>query len=101
MTEPVPFEYTHLTSDYTLTEIEHTPSFTMAQTNKSKFYVPVSVKESDSDHENTKDDDAKQDPLDVIAVKQFHQSKMDFVNQVYVGSLTILGLYIVYKYLRR
>jgi hypothetical protein len=37
---------------------------------------------------------------DVIASKMFEQSKMSTINTVYIGSLTIVGLYVLFRYMK-
>jgi hypothetical protein len=37
---------------------------------------------------------------DVIASKMFEQSKMSTINTVYIGSLTIIGLYVLFRYMK-
>jgi hypothetical protein len=37
---------------------------------------------------------------DVIASKQFAQSHMSTMNTVYIGSLTIVGLYVLFRYMK-
>lgn len=39
--------------------------------------------------------------LDVIAVKQLQESKLDPVANVFMGSLTVVGLYVLYRYLHK
>jgi hypothetical protein len=109
MSQPVPFE---TSGDYMFAELEENvsyPQFTMAPTDKPKYYVPVSpMMDNNEDTKSEESEESEVDevsneyaPLDVIAVKQFHQSQMDFTNQLYAGSLTALGLYILYRYLRK
>ena len=37
---------------------------------------------------------------DVIVSKQFEESYMSTINRVYIGSLTIVGLYVLFRYLK-
>jgi len=37
---------------------------------------------------------------DVIVSKQFEESYMSTINRVYLGSLTIVGLYVLFRYLK-
>ena len=37
---------------------------------------------------------------DVIASKMFEQSKMSTINTVYIGSLSIIGLYVLFRYMK-
>jgi hypothetical protein len=37
---------------------------------------------------------------DVIASKMFEQSKMSTINTVYIGSLTVIGLYVLFRYMK-
>lgn len=39
--------------------------------------------------------------LDVIAIKQVQESKLDPVANVFMGSLTVVGLYVLYRYLHK
>jgi hypothetical protein len=39
--------------------------------------------------------------LDVITVKQVQESKLDPVTNIFVGSLTVVGLYVLYRYLHK
>jgi hypothetical protein len=68
-------------------------------------YAEESDEESDEDSVEESDKEINKKPesgsMDVIAVKQFVQSKMDLPNQIYFGSLTILGLYILYRLMRK
>ena len=46
-------------------------------------------------------DDSSMIPVpDVIASKMFEQSKMSTINTVYIGSLTIVGLYVLFRYMK-
>ena len=46
-------------------------------------------------------DDSPMIPVpDVIASKMFEQSKMSTINTVYIGSLTIVGLYVLFRYMK-
>ena len=98
----VPLDRNH-PSDYMLSDLDYdtTPAFSMVsgQTKTKPTYTAVLKKEEDSDSEEESEE--KSDVLDVIAVKQFHQSKMDGASQFYIGSLTVVGLYILFRYLRK
>ena len=113
-TEPIPFDDT---DDYMLLDLDYDvplPQYHMASVSsnlnpyryKKLMNILYPVEEENS--EESSDDDESVEPekpiygsLDVIAVKQFHQSKMDITSQIYVGSLTILGLFILFRYLRK
>lgn len=116
-TEPIPFDES---DDYTYSDLDYDttlPPFRMAHESSSlnpRRYKKLTNILSPIDGENPEDssdeDDAdeKVEPekpiygsLDVIAVKQFHQSKMDIASQIYMGSLTILGLFILFRFLRK
>lgn len=114
-TEPIPFDYI---DDYTYNDLDYDdslPLFRMSHESSSlnpRKYKKLTNILSPIDGENTEDssdeDDEKVEPekpiygsLDVIAVKQFHQSKMDIASQIYMGSLTILGLFILFRFLRK
>jgi len=65
----------------------------------AKYYAlsPVAADYySDDDHI-----DVVSPVLDVIAVKQVHESKLDPVTNVFMGSLTVVGLYVLYRYLHK
>ena len=68
-------------------------------------YAEESDEESDEESVEDSDKEINKKPesgsMDVIAVKQFVQSKMDLPNQIYFGSLTLLGLYILYRLMRK
>jgi len=111
-TEPIPFDDI---DDYTYTDLDYDdslPPFYMAHESSSlnprrykkltNILSPIEGREVD---ESSEDDEKVEPPpeygsLDVIAVKQFQQSKMDMTTQIYVGSLTILGLFVLFRYLR-
>jgi hypothetical protein len=114
-TEPLPFDDV---DDYTFSNLDYDdslPPFRMAHESSSlnpRRYKKLTnilspIEGGDQEESSDADDDEKveQPPeygsLDVIAVKQFHQSKMDITSQIYVGSLTILGLFILFRYLRK
>jgi hypothetical protein len=114
--EPIPFDDI---DDYTYTDLDYDdslPPFYMAHESSSlnprrykkltNILLPLEGKEVDES--SSEEDDATVEPeapeygsLDVIAVKQFQQSKMDITTQIYVGSLTILGLFVLFRYLRK
>ena len=100
----VPLDRNH-PSDYMLSDLDYdtTPAFSMVsgQTKTKSTYTAVLKKEEDSDSDSEEESEEKSDVLDVIAVKQFHQSKMDGASQFYIGSLTVVGLYILFRYLRK
>jgi len=115
--EPIPFDDI---DDYTYTDLDYDdslPPFYMAHESSSlnprrykkltNILLPLEGGEVD-DSSSEEEHDAKVEPeapeygsLDVIAVKQFQQSKMDITTQIYVGSLTILGLFVLFRYLRK
>lgn len=112
--KPIPFddsdEYMFMDLDYDTS----TPPFvmTMGKTRNepAKYVVPMAKipekeEESDTEDEELPGPVESENPaygsLDVIAVKQFQQSKMEPMSQFYVGSLTVVGLYILYRYLRK
>ena len=37
---------------------------------------------------------------DVMASKQMDESKMSTINTIYIGSLTVIGLYVLFRYLK-
>lgn len=99
----VPLDRNH-PSDYMLSDLDYdtTIPFSMVSGQTKPTYTAVSAKEdSDSETEEEGEKDEKSEVLDVIAVKQFHQSKMDRMSQFYMGSLTVVGLYILFRYLRK
>ena len=86
------------TSDYAVyaeTSPDTTPKYTMISKNR------------DSGVESTKKEekpDITETPVpavpDVIASKMFEQSKMSTINTVYIGSLTVIGLYVLFRYMK-
>jgi len=114
ITDPIPFDHT---DDYTFSNLDYDdslPPFYMAHASSSlnpyrykkltNILSPIEGEpEESSDDEGEKVEPEKPEygSLDVIAVKQFHQSKMDLTSQIYVGSLTILGLFIAFSFLRK
>lgn len=109
--EPVPFDGSE---EYMLMDLEYdtsTPSFVMTMNpnvNKPAKYVASVAKDAEEDEEDETDlpgpvesENPTYGSLDVIAVKQFQQSQMEPLSQFYVGSLTVVGLYILYRYLRK
>lgn len=57
---------------------------------------------TDNKDESSSDDDSDNTPQvpDVIASKLLEQSSMSTINNVYIGSLTILGLYVLFRYMK-
>jgi hypothetical protein len=112
--EPIPFDYT---DDYTYTDLDYDdslPLFHMAHESSSlnprrykkltNILSPIegeNLDESSDEDEPVEPETPEYGSLDVIAVKQFHQSNMDITSQIYVGSLTILGLFILFRFLRK
>jgi hypothetical protein len=86
------------TSDYAVyaeTSPDTTPKYTMISKNR------------DSGVESTKKEekpDIAETPVpavpDVIASKLLEQSKMSPINTIYIGSLTVVGLYVLFRYLK-
>jgi hypothetical protein len=109
--EPVPFDGSE---EYMLMDLDaDTPPFVMTMA-QAKYVIPaanIQEKEDEDSSDSSSEDDDLPGPvesenpaygsLDVIAVKQFQQSKMEPLSQFYVGSLTVVGLYILYRYLRK
>jgi len=112
-TEPIPFDDI---DDYTYTDLDYDdslPPFRMAHESSSlnphrykkltNILLPLEG-ETEMDESSDEEEDEsvpEYGSLDVIAVKQFQQSKMDITSQIYVGSLTILGLFILFRFLRK
>jgi len=112
--DPIPFDDI---DDYTYTDLDYDdslPPFYMAHESSSlnpRRYKKLTniLSPIEGEQEESSDDEGEQvEPekpeygsLDVIAVKQFHQSKMNITSQIYVGSLTILGLYVLFRFLRK
>ena len=73
---------------------ENTPNYTLISGKKEK--------DEKSGNKDQNEDGNKQVPKvqDVIASKMFEQSKMSTINTVYIGSLTIIGLYVLFKYMK-
>jgi hypothetical protein len=100
--EPVPLDRKQ-PSDYMLSDLDYdtTIPFSMVSGQTKPTYTAVSAKEDSDSETESEEEDETPDVLDVIAVKQFHQSKMDRMSQFYMGSLTVVGLYILFRYLRK
>jgi hypothetical protein len=80
---------------YTETSPDTTPKYTMIS------------KDPDSDVKIAKKEEKEvqtETPIpqvpDVVASKMFEQSKMSTINTVYIGSLTIIGLYVLFRYMQ-
>lgn len=114
--EPIPFDdiddYTYTDLDYDdslpLFRMSHESSSLNPRRYKKMTNILSPLEGEDPEMDESSDDDEPVEPeqpeygsLDVIAVKQFHQSKMDITSQIYVGSLTILGLFILFRFLRK
>jgi hypothetical protein len=58
----------------------------------------LQLSQSNLEYNGAKDND----PIikDVIVSKQFEESYMSTINRVYIGSLTIVGLYVLFRYLK-
>ena len=111
-TEPIPFDdiddYTHSDLDYD----DSVPLFRMSHESSSlnprrykkltNILLPLDGESQDESSDEEEDESVPEyGSLDVIAVKQFQQSKMDITSQIYVGSLTILGLFVLFRFLRK
>jgi hypothetical protein len=110
--EPIPFDDV---DDYTYSDLDYDdalPPFRMTHESSglnpyrykklTNILLPIEGETSDeSEDEKAEPEIPEYGSLDVIAVKQFQQSKMDITSQIYVGSLTILGLFILFRYLRK
>jgi hypothetical protein len=79
---------------YAETSTDTAPKYTMIS-NPHDTSVKSSKKEN---HEVTE----TSGPVipDVIASKMFEQSKMSTINTVYIGSLTVIGLYVLFRYMK-
>jgi hypothetical protein len=87
-----------VTSDYVVyaeTSPDTTPKYTMISDH------------NDADIESTKKEkkpDISETPVplvqDVVASKMFEQSKMSTINTIYIGSLTVIGLYVLFRYMK-
>jgi hypothetical protein len=64
----------------------------------AKYYALSPV---DADYYSDDDVDVVAPVLDVIAVKQVKESKLDPMTNVFMGSLTVVGLYVLYRYLHK
>jgi hypothetical protein len=76
---------------YSETSPDTTPKYTMISKSAKK-----EEKEAQTDGAETS---GPQVP-DVIASKMFEQSKMSTINTVYIGSLTMIGLYVLFRYMK-
>ena len=74
------------------------PKYTMVSSNPTA--------QPDDDSSDEENEEPKHEPTvvpsirDVIASKQMEESKMSTINTIYIGSLTIVGLYILFRYLK-
>jgi hypothetical protein len=69
------------------------------------FNDPSLTEESESaknaEKQSLRDTESAPVPVpDVIASKMFEQSKMSTINTVYIGSLTVIGLYVLFRYMK-
>lgn len=87
-----------VTSDYALyaeTSPDTTPKYTMISKHPDSD-VELTKKEENPDISET-----LVPPVpDVIASKMFEQSKMSTINTIYIGSLTVIGLYVLFRYMK-
>lgn len=109
--EPIPFDesddytYSDLDTDDSLPSFQMAPEVSTANPRRYKkltniLSIDPTATESDED-EPEEPEKQEHGSLDVIAVKQFHQSTMDLSTRIYVGSLTIVGLFVLFRYFRK
>jgi hypothetical protein len=112
--EPIAFDksdeytYSDLDTDDSLPPFYMSPEVSSLNPRRYKKLTNILSIDPSISEENEERDDEIVEPetpeygsLDVIAVKQFHQSKMDLPSQIYVGSLTIIGLFVLFRYFRK
>ena len=87
-----------VTSDYAVyaeTSPDTTPKYTIVS-NNSDSEIDFTKKEENPDIAET-----PVPPVpDVIASKILEQSKMSTINKIYIGSLTVIGLYVLFRYIK-
>jgi len=87
------------------------PKYTMIT--KAEYNQTADTSENESQNANISGGDSNEYPdyhdapitkappvPDVIASKLLEQSKMSTINTVYIGSLTIIGLYVLFRYMK-
>uniref|UniRef100_A0A6C0HI68 Uncharacterized protein n=1 Tax=viral metagenome TaxID=1070528 RepID=A0A6C0HI68_9ZZZZ len=87
------------------------PKYTMIS--KAEYLQTPDSSETESQNTNISGVDSKEYPdyddvpittappvPDVIASKLLEQSKMSTINTVYIGSLTVIGLYVLFRYMK-
>uniref|UniRef100_A0A6C0K0G9 Uncharacterized protein n=1 Tax=viral metagenome TaxID=1070528 RepID=A0A6C0K0G9_9ZZZZ len=83
---------------YAETSPDTIPKYTMISKIQNMKAEPIKKDEKEEQTDNTE----TPGPIvqDVIASKMFEQSKMSTINTVYIGSLTIIGLYVLFRYMK-
>lgn len=102
---------------YSETSLDSAPKYTMisksevSPNNRSSqtaeaSHVFNSLTEENESAKNAEEQSLQDDVLtsvpvpDVIASKLLEQSKMSTINTVYIGSLTVIGLYVLFRYMK-
>jgi hypothetical protein len=90
-----------VTSDYALyaeTSPDITPKYTMIS--KHPDYGLESDKKEEKEVQTDVSETQVPQVPDVMVSKMFEQSKMSTINTVYIGSLTVIGLYVLFRYMK-
>lgn len=109
-TEPIPFDdYDY----YAITDLDYDdslPPFKMSaessKLNPRRYNKMMNIlypsQENDSDdEEEVESEKPKYGSLDVISLNHLNHSKLDWMSQMYIGSLTMVGLYVLFRYYRK
>lgn len=112
-TEPIPFDdYEY----YSVTDLDYDdtlPPFKMAPekpgTNHARYNKNMNILSYSADYDDDSySDEGDVEPekpqygsLDVISLNQLNHPKMDVMSQIYIGSLTMVGLFVLFRYFRK
>jgi hypothetical protein len=92
-----------------ISQSQVSPNNRSAQTAESSYVFNSYTEENESskkaEEQSLQDDMPTSGPTsvpvpDVIASKLLEQSKMSTINTVYIGSLTVIGLYVLFRYMK-
>jgi hypothetical protein len=112
-TEPIPFddydyyEYTDLDYDDSLPPFKMAPESSYLSPYRYKKTMNILSYSEDYD-EDSYSDEGEVEPekpeygsLDVISLNHLNRSKLDLMSQIYIGSLTMVGLFVLFRYFRK
>lgn len=85
--------------DYLKLNIDDYAVYSETSPDTTPKYTIISKIAEKEEHTDGAETSVPQVP-DVIASKMFEQSKMSTINTVYIGSLTIIGLYVLFRYMK-